>query len=326
MNFASLVTRGIIYTQNRIYGGLLRNHSPLGHASLDTADIDEANRHIAELLSARGPCMISRFGCTEKDAFERWIDESASYSKPVKILRMAAGLQGPFWYDDSVRNNMSRISGFFPTDNKSLRAFGRQVEQDCRLIDLYATWYPGDRRIKRRFFPNAYTVHLEHLEPFFSSCPWIQSLAGRKVLVVLPFAESVRRQYAHKEDLFPTPDFLPDFELLTYAPVVSHANEKTRFATWFEALDHMLNEIASLNFEIAIIGAGAYGMSLAAGIKRMGRKGFHLGGATQLLFGIRGRRWDSFERYLPLFRPSWCRPLPSETPSHKALVEGGSYW
>jgi hypothetical protein len=42
------------------------------------------------------------------------------------------------------------------------------------------------------------------------------------------------------------------------------------------------------------------GLPLAAAIKAMGRPALHLGGALQLLFGIRGRRWEG---HAPLCRP-----------------------
>ena len=51
-------------------------------------------------------------------------------------------------------------------------------------------------------------------------------------------------------------------------------------------------EISEIDFEIAIIGAGAYGLPLGAFIKKIGRQAIHLGGATQILFGVRRARWE----------------------------------
>lgn len=48
-----------------------------------------------------------------------------------------------------------------------------------------------------------------------------------------------------------------------------------------------------INFDTAIIGCGAYGMPLAAQIKNAGRQAIHLGGAVQLLFGIKGESLGS---------------------------------
>ncbi|MBD4336261.1 hypothetical protein GUH15_09405, partial [Xanthomonas citri pv. citri] len=60
---------------------------------------------------------------------------------------------------------------------------------------------------------------------------------------------------------------------------------------WFEALEYMESEISKMDFDIALIGCGAYGMCLAAHVKRMGKTAIHLAGWTQMLFGVYGKRW-----------------------------------
>jgi hypothetical protein len=76
---------------------------------------------------------------------------------------------------------------------------------------------------------------------------------------------------------------------------------------------------------------------LAAYIKDLGKKAVHLGGTTQIMFGIRGKRWDLFleeERksgasngfYSNLFNEHWVYPSPSETPARSELAESGCYW
>ena len=41
------------------------------------------------------------------------------------------------------------------------------------------------------------------------------------------------------------------------------------------------------NFDIALIGCGAYGFPLAAFVKGIGKKAVHIGGPLQLFFGIK---------------------------------------
>jgi hypothetical protein len=93
----------------------------------------------------------------------------------------------------------------------------------------------------------------------------------------------------------------------------------------------MRSEIEMTDFDIALIGAGAYGLPLAACVKQLGKKAIHMGGVTQILFGIIGRRW---ERPIPggypplnrFFNDNWTRPLPQETPSGFEGIDGGAYW
>ena len=51
-----------------------------------------------------------------------------------------------------------------------------------------------------------------------------------------------------------------------------------------------------------------------------------MGGAAQLLFGIRGQRWEAREDYRVLMNDSWSRPLDSERPEGAKKVENSCYW
>jgi hypothetical protein len=102
-------------------------------------------------------------------------------------------------------------------------------------------------------------------------------LEGKKVLVVHPFEETIRKQYERRRLLFKNPSVLPDFDMKIVKAVQSSADSPTEFATWFDALDHMKAEIDRQDYEIALIGAGAYGFPLAAHVKRSGKKIFPCG-------------------------------------------------
>ena len=93
---------------------------------------------------------------------------------------------------------------------------------------------------------------------------------------------------------------LPDFELKTIKAVQTIAGQKSEFETWFDALESMKDQISKTDFDIAIIGCGAYGFPLASYVKDLGKQAIHLGGVTQLLFGIKGKRWEEWEHYTEL--------------------------
>ena len=121
---------------------------------------------------------------------------------------------------------------------------------------------------------------------------------------------------------------MPKFESLHIIKAVqSIGGVNNGFHNWFEALDYMKREVDNTEFDIALIGCGAYGMPLAAHCKDIGKKAIHLGGALQLLFGIRGSRWEdnSYEQK-NLMNDYWVRPLPSERPVEANAVENACYW
>lgn len=153
---------------------------------------------------------------------------------------------------------------------------------------------------------------------------------GKKVLVIHPFAETIKKQYEKREHLFENPDILPEFEKLTVIKAVQSIagnSSETGFKDWFEALDFMKNQMDQSDYEIALIGCGAYGMSLAAHAKRQGKIAVHMAGWTQMLFGIYGNRWiedqPEFKKYINEY---WTRPGIDERPKNAEKVEGGCYW
>ena len=75
---------------------------------------------------------------------------------------------------------------------------------------------------------------------------------------------------------------------------------KSEFPSWFDALEHMYQRAMSIDFDIAIIGCGAYAFPLACKLKKSGRSAITTCGPTQVLFGIKGDRWKDNQRVLKL--------------------------
>ena len=146
------------------------------------------------------------------------------------------------------------------------------------------------------------------------------------MLVIHPCAETINKQYQNRKYIWKNQNVLPEFELLTIKAVQTIAGETSEFSTWFEALEYMEKQMDTLDYDIAIIGCGAYGFSLSAHAKRMGKKAIHLGGATQILFGIKGKRWDELPEVNKFYNEYWVYPSVDETPKNKERVENGCYW
>jgi hypothetical protein len=283
-----------------------------------------ANERIRRLLEAPEPCMIARFGNNELRTVQNHLSVQAPSSLGHKLSTYLRGEGGPWWWDARTAREMQVGAGFYPPSPANLERFARLTLEDCREIDLLGSWLPAEAELTGL---RAARVPLIDLEPYFHPDPWSEALRGRKVLVVHPFVKSIQGQYGKREALFKDPRVLPAFELQTFQSVQSIGGDCAQFGDWFQALAWMQEGIAALDFEIAIIGAGAYGMPLAAFIKReLRRKAVHLGGATQILFGIKGRRWDAWPAHAALYNAAWTRPLEEERPAAAGKVEGGCYW
>ena len=76
----------------------------------------------------------------------------------------------------------------------------------------------------------------------------------------------------------------------------------------------------------AILGAGAYGFPLGARLKQQGKQAIHLGGSTQILFGIKGRRWDKRPNVAKHYNEHWVYPLEHEKPQNVEAAGVTAYW
>lgn len=238
------------------------------------------------------------------------------------------GKSPAWWWESWIFEQMCDVAGFFPGDPDHFERFSEMMIAELPNVDILGSWLK-EEYFFRRELSNAKSVMLEDLEPFFASNPWTRALAGKRVLVIHPFEKTIKAQYINKDLVFPD-HLLPEFELLTLKAVQSHGNgdRDIQFKDWFEALEWMKTETTKIKFDICILGCGAYGFPLAAHIKRMGKKAIHLGGVTQLLFGVRGKRWEEYVvyPYTNLFNEHWVRPAEEEKPRNAGIVEGGCYW
>ncbi len=305
-----------------VYKGLMRLSGLPPHLPFDYEG-QAAGDAIRALLEGAEPCMICRFGSLEISVVAAYLNRREKGFSPRRLLRGAFG-ECMDW-DAELRDRIGRIAGFFPVNDETLSRFSELTLSDAASIDLLGSWRPEEARIRDRF-PSAKAIPLGDLEPYYHERPWSKALEGRKVLVVHPFVKTIEKQYAKRRRLFSNPDVLPDFELKTIPAVQSLAGNEVGFATWFDALESMCGKMDACDYDVALIGAGAYGLSLAAHAKRRGRKAVHMGGASQLLFGIRGWRWDRMPFYQKLANEDWTRPSQDETPKSHKSVEGGSYW
>jgi hypothetical protein len=296
-----------------------------------------ANDKIYNLLVADSPCMITRLGTVELNCINNYlcvISEELYYKKVWQYI--SGNTHTPWWFEDNFKF-MSINAGIFPPTKETAVKFSERYLNDIPLIDLLGSFQYYEKYMP--FRKGVQKTHLETLYPFFVNNPWTLALKGKKVLVIHPFEETIQKQYNIRERLFDNLDILPEFELITLKAIQSAAGLTVPYKDWFEALNHLENQIGDIDFDICILGCGAYGLPLAAHIKRLGKKAIHMGGGTQLLFGIKGKRWDNpnygkeyglmelfIKPYSSLYNDYWIKPLKSETPQMAVKVEGACYW
>ena len=189
-----------------------------------------------------------------------------------------------------------------------------------KQIDVLSVWnywlhYSTKKRLIKKLPNIKHFVDLHFLDPFEKN--WLQALEGKKVLVINPFAKSIEQQYSKRELIGILPE-LGKLEIMK--PVISYCEPEHSF-DWFGALEKMKKDIKSRDFDIALIGCGPYGLPLAIYVKQLKKQAIHLGGITQLYFGIKGQRWSAKHK----FNEHWIFPLEEDIHPRMKKIENGCY-
>jgi hypothetical protein len=277
------------------------------YRNLDIMEAEAGNQQIAELIRRGDPAMVARCGAVEMRCVNEYLSGNG--------------------FSASIRQEIQRAAGVFPTEDGILKKFCEYYIACTSQADLLAIWGVGAESKIIRSGSKARLTQLTALEPYYFEQPWSGALKGKKVLVIHPFKDSIESQYRKRNYLFDHPEVLPELASLACVKAVqSAAGAETEYASWFDALASMCAEIDRADFEIAIIGAGAYSLPLAAYVKRIGKIAVQMSGATQILFGIMGKRWEQIPEVFRLWNEYWVRPSELETPKQYKLVEGGCYW
>lgn len=273
-------------------------------------EYDDAQRQIYEWIQNGDAKLVARYGSNEAYATAEAIGVNLHMKKHIRPC---------------VLTSIHRNAGVFPYGEETALKFGMLMKELSGEVDMIGRWKSimQDYCINNLCRDDCILTHLGNLEPYRATLPWTAALRGKRILVIHPFKETIERQYQIREKLFENPDVLPEFELTVLKAIQTAAYEEdARFSDWFEALDYMYERAMQCEFDVALIGCGAYGLPLGAKLKRCGKTAIHMGGALQLLFGIIGKRWEGSQ----LINEYWTRPLPSETPNRVKEVENGCYW
>jgi hypothetical protein len=281
----------------------------------------DANDLLRERVAQGVPTSAGKIGDTELEVLVKY---EQTHHNPHEFFD-AISRRGPEL--DLLHLNC----GVFPKEQSVVVDWADTYLASLSSLNLLGVWFnSGEEAVVGKYAPSATLVDIRGVEPYYHKSPWTKELAGRRVVAITPFAGSVAQQWRSRTgaELFPlNPSILPPFTLRIVRAPFSAALRPPSHPSWQAALTHLKSEVALEGFDMALIGAGAFSLPLCSFVREeLGRSAVHLGGALQLLFGIRGRRWKHHALISRLFNDSWIHPLPDETPRARWKNDGGAYW
>jgi hypothetical protein len=248
-------------------------------------------------------------------------------------------------YPQIIMTHMTVNAGLFPATNEAVDAWAdHMLKQVLPNIDIIAEWTKTDheRLILNMVAPYSTRVPLRSLEPYYEADVadrWTYNILDHStVAVISPFAQTIKQQWNRQTELWPNTPVWPS--TLTIIPIQCgyspslQSNQTSpnawpidiQTAGWGAAVHSMVGAAAGSGSTLAIVGAGCLSLPIVAGLKAKGITAIHMGGATQILFGIKGRRWLSHEIISRLFNDAWVFPCANEIPDRAGRVEGSCYW
>lgn len=298
----------------------------------DSTEIAVGSDRISRTVRADNPFFIGRNGSTEQAALSFWF----TYRKSGK----------PWPY--AIINNLHIGAGVWPPTEESLDAWAKEYMSTLGLLDgVAAGWYrpfaEAESAILDYAAPNAFRTPLRSLEPYYAipNHRWTRHLAGKKVAVVSSFSETIMKQTADAARMnniwvsLKEPETILPFST-TWIPVRTYFTKEVAMGdstewpigvrNWDEAVNYVVEGVKASGASIALIGCGGLGMIIGGRLRKAGISVVIMGGAIQVLFGIKGRRWEKHDVISKFWGASWVWPSESETPTGSFSIEGACYW
>lgn len=269
----------------------------------------ETNDIIAKCLNENKTINYMRFGLGYETIIPYNIEKDIDYRSIKEKSHLHSGLYGDekdfiFYYEqfvDSVKNRDIFLKWNVQWLNNYENYFLEKYKKDCIYTEA------GSNESFR--FENPFSYHFK----------------DKKILVVNSFKESIDKQFKIKDNLFKDKKVLPDFELITYKSVISYCMEKPH-SGWKESYQYMIDDISKIDFDIALVGCGAYSQPIVNFIySSMNKTALNTAGGTPLYFGILGKRWNNDNFINKVNKEYWIQPI-EQKPEKYYMIENGCYW
>ena len=294
----------------------------------------EINDKIIELFDTHTPFSVVRIGNTEGYFLQEYLHGRTLHNEWYKWMFIIAGIFPNT--DEYLRTVWSEkvLSALKNSDVSMFVDISGEIERDHSMDSFYIEHphcYQDDCCVLDAGFLVGKDIHRVHCE-----VPWTTKLQGKKVLVISPFEKTIKTQWSKKELVWDDAvDKMNGFELVDvikapFHPMVDDTNLNGK-ESWYEVAEMYMNKMDQYDYDVVLIGAGAYAPVLADHAKKSGKIGITICGALQLLFGIMGPRWVDYPCYFPwkkMFNEHWIYPLNDDKPKNNHLMTSieNSYW
>jgi hypothetical protein len=301
---------------------------------------------LCDLFQSKEPFLVGRNGTIELEVLSIYLDSMIITQDVLNILEKNAGI--------------------FPSQLSNVKKWCIDYIKALSNTDMIAEgWYLPLKHLEKRILdsinPYRTSIMLRNLEPYYvtSDLRWTQYLKGKRVAIINSFAQTCEEQtYMSKaiwedesESLLPSSTVWIPIQTY-YSPALGQESQKNQenqesqknqenqenqesqkkavwpsnIHTYNDAVEYIVKQCLEESIDIAIIGCGGMGMIIGSKLKNKGKQCIVMGGATQILFGIKGKRWENHAVISKFFNDAWVYPPDTCKPCGYRSIEGGCYW
>jgi hypothetical protein len=277
---------------------------------------------IQKALISKNGFLVGRFGTIEFDIC--WESENGFITKDMAFV-------------------LERNAGVFPSSIESITKWVSATKEAFQAADILATgWYAPivnkETTLLASWGSAVTQVKLRSLEPYYCAprLRWTNVLDGHRVCVVSSFTASMSKQIDKGErKIWPGagdsiwPRYTEWSWVNTgYAPSMSlgRCSWEEDPESWEDAVRYVVERVMETGARIVLIGCGGLGMVIAGELKKRGKICIVMGGAIQVLFGMKGGRWKNHDVISKMWNDEWVYPSLEETPACAWTVENSCYW
>lgn len=278
------------------------------------------------------------FNIWNKDELNKKIGEKLDKNEPFCLMRPGNGEYSfvqqydEYRFFKSTRYRKQKMYKILDKNEKLVEQWCKQFREDLKDVDIFAFF--SEDALAENYLMKAYGrrdvegILLKDIESHIANTySWMQHLERKKVLIINPFVDQIKIQYAKRKEIWNGKNVIPEMDLRYLKSVwYLDKDDNDGFETWFDALDFLKREVDKIDFDVALISCGPFSSFLAAYIKRKGKTSIQYGGALQMLFGIKGARWDNNAFYKQFFNDNWIRASKSGIPKQTEIMDDACYW
>jgi hypothetical protein len=244
-------------------------------------------------------------------------------------------------YEAILRYHCEIQFGVFPTTPIFLKEFAAFYSLSVRSIDILGLFQAEqEKKLIKQNSITAKLIYYQDTEPDrsipenISNC-YLPLFVNKRILYISSFADLLKERseksifesvWLNTQKKWFYPKSITTIET-PYSYVSAKSTHKL-YGTSINLYKSICDKIDNQNFDIALIGLGALGLPLASYIKSKGKIAISLGGHLQVLFGVKGARWENDDYWKKnYFNDSWIHMPEKYFPENKdQLADNGSYW